>query len=66
MSQKSELSRHPDYFAARAVEERRHAMASSDPKVRAIHLDLAEKYSQLAAMGAPQPSIIIEDQQKTG
>lgn len=42
------LSRSPDYYAARSVEERRLAMRAKDPQVRAIHLKLAENYAQLA------------------
>ena len=48
MSQDSEFSQHSEYFAARAVEERRLAMASVDPKVRSIHLEMAERYAQAA------------------
>ena len=42
---------HPAYYAARAAEERRLAIASADPNVRAIHLELAEKYAELAGEG---------------
>jgi len=37
------------YNAARAAEERRLAMASDDPKVRKIHLEMAAKYAVLAS-----------------
>ena len=65
MSQDSNLSRNPDYFAARAVEERRLAMASADPKVRAIHIELAEKYDQLAQSGGQDPKQVVGEQQRT-
>jgi hypothetical protein len=35
------------YYAARAAEERRIAMASSSLTVRAIHLELASRYEAL-------------------
>lgn len=38
----------PSYYAARAVEERRLAMAAADPKVRRVHLELAAKYAEFA------------------
>ena len=41
----------PAYYAARAVEERRLAAAATDPNVREIHLELAEKYAELAGDG---------------
>ena len=37
------------YYAQRAVEERRLAMASADSKIREIHLEMASKYDLLAA-----------------
>ena len=40
------------YNAARANEERRLAMASEDPKVRRIHLEMAAKYAALAGATA--------------
>ena len=60
MSQNPRLSRSPDYYAARAVEERRLAMASADQNVRAIHLEMAEKYDRLASGGD------AGEQQQTG
>ena len=33
-----------DYFAERARQERRAAGASADPRVAALHLDLADRY----------------------
>jgi hypothetical protein len=39
---------HSEYFAARAIEERRMAMASKEPHVRNIHLEMAERYEQAA------------------
>lgn len=51
-------SNDPSYYAARAVEERRLAMATADPNVRRVHLELAAKYAQLAggeARISPEP-----------
>jgi hypothetical protein len=42
------VSDNNSYFAARAVEERRMAMASKDPIVRAVHLEMADRYAALA------------------
>lgn len=42
------MSLERSYFATRATEERRLAMASADPKVRRIHLEMAAKYAVLA------------------
>lgn len=64
MSQDPNLSRNPDYFAARAVEERRLAMTSADENVRAIHLEMADKYDQLAA-GVAEPQQPVGASQKT-
>jgi len=61
MSKDPSLSRSPDYYAARAVEERRLAMAAKDQNVRAIHLEMAEKYDQLAKDGG-QPQAIGDQQ----
>jgi len=57
MSQDPHPARDSAYHAARAAEERRLAMAAGDPNVRAIHLEMAVKYEQLAqAAGfAPEP-----------
>jgi hypothetical protein len=63
----SDLSRNPDYYSARAVEERRLAMAAKDPQVRAIHLQMAKKYAELALHGEPAgPQQPMEDEQQTG
>ena len=64
MSRDSNLTRNPDYHAARAIEERRLAMAAKDPNVRAIHLEMAEKYDRLAKDGGPEPRQVIGDQQR--
>lgn len=53
MSQNPDLSRNPDYFAARSVEERRLAISAKDPKARAAHLELAETYALLASQAMP-------------
>lgn len=54
-----------DYYAARAVEERRLAMASADPKVRAVHLELAEKYNQLVEFSGQDPMQVTGGKQRT-
>lgn len=46
------MSHDPCYYAARAMEERRLAMASSNPKVRRVHLELAAKYAARAGTTA--------------
>ena len=46
------MSQDPAYFTARATEERRLAMAASDPAVRRIHLDMAAEYARRARLGA--------------
>jgi hypothetical protein len=44
------------YFAARAIEERRLAMASADQKVRSVHLEMAARYDALASReGVAEP-----------
>jgi hypothetical protein len=56
MPQNPDLARNPDYFSARATEERQLAATARDAKARAAHLQLAQKYSELAdAMRATQP-----------
>ena len=42
------MSDNKQYFAARAIEERRLAMASGDHKVRAVHLEMAARYDELS------------------
>jgi hypothetical protein len=64
MSQDTNLSRNPDYFAARAIEERRLAMAASDSNARAAHLELAEQYSRLAKEAGAAPEPMAEEQQR--
>jgi hypothetical protein len=39
------MSQDPSYYVARAIEERRLAMAATDPVVRRIHLELAAEYA---------------------
>lgn len=41
------------YYAARAVDERRLAMASVDAKARAIHLEMAARYADLSNNDGP-------------
>ena len=67
MSQDTDLSAHSDYFAERASEERRMAMASADPNVRAVHLDMAQRYSELAkGLGASPLKLVVSDQRDAG
>ena len=42
------MSDNKQYFAARAIEERRLAMASGDQKVRSVHLEMATRYDELS------------------
>jgi hypothetical protein len=65
MSREPNLNRSPDYYSARAIEERRLAMASTDPKVRAIHLQMANRYDVLAAGDDAQPRQVIGGEQRT-
>ena len=58
MSQHPDLSSNPHYYAARAVEERRLAMAATDENARAIHLELAVEYERLAGSGEAPPPIM--------
>jgi len=37
------------YFSRRGSEERRAATTAADPRARQAHLDLADRYEQLAA-----------------
>jgi hypothetical protein len=54
------------YHAARAAEERRIAMASVDLKVRAIHVELADRYDALVK-GNPGAEVpVAEDLLKLG
>ena len=67
MSQDPKLSRGPDYYSARASEERRLAMAAADPSARAAHLEMADRYAALSrGHGQPQASISINEQQQAG
>ena len=51
MSHDPNLTRNPDYYDARAVEERRLAMAAKDDNVRAVHLEMAERYAARSKAG---------------
>jgi hypothetical protein len=64
MSQFPDSSPDPDYYAARAVEERRLAMSAKDAKVRAIHLELAERYALLASLGDREPPRPVAEEQR--
>ena len=65
MSQDPNLSRNPDYYAARSIEERRMAMAAKDPNVRQVHLDLADKYAEAAKTGGADPQPVIGQTKRT-
>lgn len=52
------MSQDHHYFAARATEERRLAMAASDPAVRRVHLEMAAQY---ALKAGPDKSIVFHD-----
>jgi len=59
------MSDNSSYYAERAAEERRLAMASKDLRVRAIHLEMARKYSR-RARNNPRPSeLTFGDRQET-
>jgi len=66
MSQENNRTPSPDYFAARAVEERRLAMATTDARARAAHLELAERYAVLARSGDYDQPEVIGEQQRAG
>ena len=55
------MSQDPSYYAARAIEERRLAMASTNPGVRRVHLEMAAKYAALAGPGATPTDQIPDD-----
>lgn len=67
MSQNPDLARHSDYFAARAAEERRMAMAAADSNVRAVHLEMAQRYDE-AAKGDRKfrPTLVVGEQRDVG
>lgn len=46
------MSHDPAYYVMRATEEHRLAMASADPRVKRVHLELAAEYAILAGSGA--------------
>ena len=56
------------YHAARAAEERRAAMASANPKVRTVHLELAARYDALAEADSREglQTTQAAQQQRTG
>ena len=64
MSQETKPTQNPDYYAARAVEERRLAMTAKDSTVRAIHLELAERYAILARSRDLEVPQLIGEQQR--
>ena len=57
----------PSYYAMRAGEERRLAMASADSNVRGIHLEMAARYDALANSNADLATEVdAEPDQRTG
>ena len=46
------MSSDASYFATRADQERRLAMASADPRVRRVHLEMAAQYAACAGADA--------------
>lgn len=67
MPNNPDLTRSPHYYAARATEERRLAMAAKDRAVRAIHLEMAERYDALVKDGGEGPhDTPQEEQQQAG
>lgn len=61
------MSSDQSYFAARATQERRLAMAATDPTVRRVHLELAAEYA-LRAGANPNvaPEGASDEDQRTG
>jgi len=55
------MSQDQSYYAARAIQERRLAMAASDPAVRRIHLELAAQYALRAGT-----NVMSEDMRQDG
>lgn len=66
MSRDPNLSRNSDYYTARAVEERRLAMAAKNPNARAAHLELAQKYAELAQSDDHEVPQAIGERQNVG
>ena len=66
MSQDPDFSRHSEYFAARAIEERRMAMAAKNPHARAIHLEMAERYAEAAKADGGRTVQLAEDPRRAG
>ena len=58
------MSPSSSYFAVRANEERRRAMASADPRVRRIHLEMAARYAVAAGADATVENEDALDQQQ--
>jgi hypothetical protein len=56
MPQNRNLIRSPDYYSARAAEERRLAETAADPNARAAHERLAEQYGRLSRTAADDSS----------
>jgi hypothetical protein len=64
MSEHPPLNDNATYYAARAIEARRLAMAAKDPHARAVHVEMAEKYAQLAGEGEAASAQATGDQQE--
>ena len=54
-----------EYYRARAIEERKHALASDRQDVAAIHLELARLYDALVKEPALRPTLRISTSQKS-
>lgn len=53
----------PSYYRLRARQARELAAAAADPKIAAIHAEMAEQYDTLAAATTPGPTLsVVTDQ----
>ena len=50
------ISKDSDYYKQRASEERANAAEADDPKIAAIHIELAMKFDALARAYAANPT----------
>jgi hypothetical protein len=66
MSQGPDFSQHSEYFAARAIAERRMAMAARNPHAREIHLEMAERYAEAAKADEGRTVQPAEDSRRVG
>lgn len=59
------MSQDHAYYAARATQERRLAMAATNPAARRAHLELAAEYARLAGTNPALPEQAPGDEQRT-